>query len=196
MPVPDEQLMQRAADGDVEAFGQLFDRYQPRLQAFLVRFTGDASLAEDAVQESFWRAWEHRGTYNVRKRFSAWLYTIAKNTALTESRRPHRRAASFSSLTDADQNAVERLPALPGTEPHTVFGAEALRETVRAALLALPADQRLCLVLREYELLSHRETAEIMGCSEGAVRVLAFRARRALAKLLKRSLESEGCRVQ
>lgn len=195
MPVSDEQLMQRAAAGDVGAFGELFDRYQPRLLAFLTRFLGDVSLAEDAAQEAFWRAWEYRGTYDVTKRFSSWLYVIAKNTAVTEAKKPHRRTVSLSSLEEDGHSAVDQLPAAASGEPHTALSTRILRDEVRAALQALPRDQRLCLVLREYEHLSHREAAEVMGCSEGAVRVLAFRARRALARLLKSSLESEDCLV-
>ncbi len=98
-------------------------------------------------------------------------------------------------LDPKQQSAVETIRAETRSEPHTAFRAEAAREEVRLALLELPREQRLCLILREYEGLSHRETAEILGCSEGAVRVLAFRARRALARRLKALLEEEKCHV-
>jgi RNA polymerase sigma-70 factor (ECF subfamily) len=191
--LPDEQLMLRAVGGDVEAFGELYDRYQPRLLAFLSRLCGDVSTAEDAVQDAFRRAWEYRTSFRGSG-FRAWLYVIAKNAALAE-RRSRVRAESFSAL---DSDEWERIPEAPEAEPGRRAEAEFLREEVRRALLELPREQRLCLILREYEELSHRETAEVLGCSEGAVRVLAYRARRALAKRLRGALEgaeSEDLRV-
>lgn len=191
----DELLMRQATAGSVEAFGVLFDRYQPRLLAFLTRLLGDRSSAEDAVQEAFWRAWEYRETFNVTSRFSSWLYVIARNTALTERRREGRQPERVSSLREDDLYRFETAPSPPGSEPHRVVEGRTVRECVREALMALPRDQRLCLVLREYEGLSHRETAEVMGCSEASVRVIAFRARKALARSLKGLLQSEDCRV-
>jgi RNA polymerase sigma factor (sigma-70 family) len=180
--VSDEQLMQRAAAGDVQAFGELFDRYHPRLLGFLTRFTGDEFLAQDLVQDTFWRAWEYRQSFLGGSAFSAWIYTIAKNAAASETRKSYRKVAS---LTDA----VEAVGHDDLAESLT------LREQVRFGLQQLPPEQRLSLILREYEGLSHEEIAEVMGCSPGAARVLAHRARKALARVLRPLLESEDCCV-
>jgi RNA polymerase sigma-70 factor, ECF subfamily len=179
--VSDEQLMRLAARGDVQAFGTLYDRYQPRLLAFLTRFTGDVTVAQDLTQDTFWRAWEYRETFRNDRPFSAWIYTIARNAAVSELRRAHRHFVPLDpELSTGFDDQAERL---------------SLREQVRSALRQLPYDQRMCLILREYEGFSHAEIAGVVGCSEGAVRVISYRARRALAKLLRPLLENEDCRV-
>jgi RNA polymerase sigma factor (sigma-70 family) len=107
--------------------------------------------------------------------------------ALNEREKPYRRATPFSGLPSEQQQRLAHLPVdRPGAE-ETV----ALREQVRAALQALNAEQRLCVILREYEGLSHREIGAVLGCSEGNARVLVHRARRALRAHLLPLLESE-----
>jgi RNA polymerase sigma-70 factor (ECF subfamily) len=102
------------------------------------------------------------------------------------------RTKRFSELSEAEQERVSGGPDGGGElSPEASALAAEHRARVQAALRSLPADQRLCLVLREYEGRSHREIGAILGCSEGNVRVLMHRARRALKPLLKSILESE-----
>jgi RNA polymerase sigma-70 factor (ECF subfamily) len=190
MDASDAELMGRTRSGDLEALGTLFERHQPAIHAFLHRFLGDASAAEDAVQEVFWRVWQHRSTYDGRCGFTAWLYVIARHAALDEIRRRNRHATPFSGLRDGQEEQLGTTElAIPGSEASV--RRLALREQVRAALLQLPPEQRTCLLLREYEAKSHREIAEILGCSEANARVLTHRARQALRRLLQPMLESE-----
>jgi len=191
MAASDEELMQRAGRGDLAAFGELFDRHQPALYGFLCRFLGNAALAEDVTQEVFWRVWQYRTTFDGRSAFSAWMYVIARHAALDEIRKPHRRTACFSEL---DEGREERLDVdMEGRlrAADAYIQELSLRTQVRQALQALPPDQRLCLILREYQGLSHAEAAVVLGCSEGAARVMAHRARRALRSLLEPLLARE-----
>lgn len=187
MAASDEELMTRAARGDLAAFGALFDRHQPRIYAFLCRFLGSASGAEDVTQEVFWRIWQYRATYHRRSAFLTWAYSIARNAGLDEMRKAARRPRSLEELNEVEQETA------PGLNGHRLPDEEvlALRETVRTALQSLPEEQRLCLILREYEGRSHAEIGEILGCSEGAARVLTHRARKALRSRLEPLLESE-----
>src|SRR5713226_80660 len=98
MAESDEKLMQRTSRGDLAAFGELFDRHQPAVHAFLCRFLGNATWAEDVVQEVFLRVWRYRHSFDRTQRFSAWLYGIARHAALTDVRRPHRRERSLDQL--------------------------------------------------------------------------------------------------
>jgi RNA polymerase sigma-70 factor (ECF subfamily) len=188
----DERLMARVGQNDTAALGELFDRYRPPLFLFLLRMIGDRSAAEDLVQEAFWRLWQHRAGFDPERSFSTWLYTIARRLAWNQMQSAGHRTKRFSELSEAEQ---ERLCGRPdgGGEPSPEASALAAdhRARVQAALRSLPADQRLCLVLREYEGRSHREIGAILGCSEGNARVLTHRARRALKPLLKSILESE-----
>ena len=181
MAASDEELMRRAASDDVAAFGELFDRHQRALYAFLCRLVGNASTAEDVAQEAFGRAWQHRRTYAGRAGFRAWLYAIARRAAVDEARKPHRRAEPFSQFGDG----------VPCALPDGFVNDVAVREQIGGALRQLPEEQRLAVLLREYDQLSYREIGEVLACSEVNARVLCHRARRALRDLLRPLLESE-----
>ena len=161
----DEELMRRVQGNEVAALGEIFDRYQARLVAFLLRFCGDRAQAEDLAQESLWRVWENRSRYESRRPFSTWLFVVAKNVALNQK----KHAACLHSVS---------LTSLSETEPSAKGETDgfAVRDGVREALLKLPPDQRLCIILHEYEGFSYREVGEILGNSEGAARGLAHRA--------------------
>jgi len=183
----DEELMHRAQQNDIAAFGLLFDRYQARLVALLVRFCGDLAQAEDLAQEALWRAWENRHRYDTRRLFSTWLFVVARNVALNQRKRV------------ASQRSVSLTTVAEVVVAQSDLDAFALRDEVRGALLKLPPEQRLCVIFHEYEGFSYREAAEILGCSEGAARVMAHRARLALRESLRPmldSLDSEECYVR
>lgn len=202
MTVSDEDLMQRTTRGDPEglaALGELFDRHHASLHGFLRRFLGEAAAAEDVVQEVFIRVWKHRSTFAPGSTFSAWLYAIARNAAMDEIRKRGKRPRSFTDL-DAGSEGAELGGESAGPGADAEVWRLTVREQVQRALQELPADQRLCLVLKEYEGKSHREIAEILGCTEGNARVMAHRARLAMRRLLQpllqpaevRKTESEG----
>jgi RNA polymerase sigma-70 factor, ECF subfamily len=190
MAESDEKLMQRTSRGDLAALGELLDRHQPALYAFLSRFLGNATLAEDVVQEVFLRVWRYRHSFDAAHRFGAWLYGIARHTALTEAGRSHRRDLSLDHLPADDREAV----AVNGGTLRFDDGLVqelALREEVRRALGELPPEQRACLILREYEQRSYQEIAAVLECSPENARVLAFRARRARRALLETYFQGE-----
>jgi RNA polymerase sigma-70 factor, ECF subfamily len=170
----DGALMERAKNGDREAFADLYVRYRPALTAFLTRFTGSSALAEDLSQESFVRVWEARARFDPRREFKPLLYVSAKNLALTAL-----KVRREPSLGDEDFGAVVAPPA------------SLLADAATDALQSLPEPQRLALVLTIYEQFSYREAAEAMGCTEVAARVLAFRARTTLKRRLTPLLERE-----
>jgi RNA polymerase sigma-70 factor, ECF subfamily len=190
MAESDEKLMQRTSRGDLAALGELFDRHQPAVHAFLSRFLGNATLAEDVVQEVFLRVWRYRQSFDAAQRFTAWLYGIARRTALTEAGRSHRRELSLDQLPADEREAAARNGGGAGLRD-SLIQEMALREQVHHALQELPTEQRACLILREYEQRSYQEIAVVLGCSVENVRVLAFRGRRALRALLESEFQGE-----
>ena len=192
--------MEATAKGDRIAFGILFDRHQARLVAFLTRFLGDRSLAEDIAQESFWNVWRKRETFDPRQSFRVYLYVVAKNLAINErTSARHRRTVSLDSM--GEPNDSIRSAQGDGESALTATLRRDLQCTVRQALQELPENQRLCILLHEYDAYSYPEIARILECSVIAARVLGFRARnrlqRRLAFLLSRSddgkdLEDQG----
>jgi RNA polymerase sigma factor (sigma-70 family) len=188
----DEDLMERLRRDDVSALGELFDRHRPSLFAFILRLVGDWALAEDLAQEVFWRLWERRASFDSRRRFSTWIYVIARRMVWDALKSGQHRTTRMSELSEAEQRQLEVLSAASAARPPEELMLQATEwEQVQAGLRALPFQQRVSVLLREYEGRSHREIGEILGCSEGKARVVFHRARRALRALLSPLLESE-----
>lgn len=176
------ELLQRAQkEGDSEAFGELYRRYANRIYRYLLSKTGNVALAEDLTAEVFVRLIERIGQYTIAPRdniaiFSAWLYRIAHNLMIDEMRK-HQRHTSL------EPNDLAHL-----NEPKPSVAALVERklesEQVFKRLAALSDEQRQVILLRFIEQYSIAETARIMGKSEGAVKVLQYRAMQNLRTLL------------
>lgn len=187
--VSDEELMARVVKGDTQSLGVLFERYQQPLFGFLYRLLNDRTVAEDLLQDTFFRIYDRRRTYRVGMKFSTWMFTIAKNLTTDYFKHSARREMPVSQMTtDDDEKEVEHF-----VEPSDVvedWQRAELVHAVRQAVHSLPEDQRTIIVLREYQGLSYRDIAAIVGCSEEAVRVRAHRARQALKRLLAPFVET------
>lgn len=170
-------LVDRARGGDAEAFGQLYDRFQPEIVHYLAHRTGDGEVAQDLAQQVFVKAWqaipryEHRGTP-----FRAWLYRMAHNQMVDHfrARRP---------TVDLEHVELSEDP-----EAESIVITQELHAHLRVALERLSEDHRQVLVLRFLMEKSAREIGEIMGRKEVTVRGLQMRALQAL----RREIESMG----
>jgi RNA polymerase sigma-70 factor (ECF subfamily) len=162
--------MARVAAGDLAALGALFERYRQPLFRFLYRILQHTAWTEDLLQEAFLRVYDQRRRYAAGKPFSTWLYTIAHHLAIDALRREKR------CLPHDDLHAL--------ATPTEDFAQTALASAVRAAVARLPEDQRVVVILREYEGFSYKEIAAVVGCTEEAARVRGHRARQALKTLL------------
>jgi len=174
--VSDEQLMIRVAAGDMEALGILFERYKQPLYGFLYRLVHDVAWAEDLTLDVFLRVFDRRRTYKQGFKFSTWLFTIAHNLAADGMRKSMR--------SELPVDCPEEYAMPPAGHPLDIAERIELTDTVRQAVMALPEDQRLVILLREYEGFSYREIAEVLGANEETVRVRAHRARQNLRKAL------------
>lgn len=185
----DEELMRAVQAGDEAAFRLLYRRYDRRLLGLLVPYVGDPGLAEDLLQETFLRLFRQRAAYEPRGAFRTWLFAIARNLALDQLRR--RRSLRESPGASEDESRVGADPEeLPDPAPG-VLGVLAGREAataLRAALLDLPEVDRAVILLSRLEGLQYREIAEVLGSTEGAVKVRAHRALLALRKRVHREI--------
>ncbi|WP_158550792.1 RNA polymerase sigma factor [Geodermatophilus sp. TF02-6] len=170
--------MELARAGDEDAFAALVRTHQDRLYAVALRMTGEPHDAQDVVQEALLQAWQHLPTFRGDARFSTWVTRIVVN-------RCHnlRRAARPVQPLPDEEDAAATLPSSPAAETLAVSARR--REAVRQALLALPFDQRAPLVLTTFSGCTYGETGRILGISEGAAKVRAHRARRALSDRLR-----------
>src|SRR5215218_5139289 len=167
LPAVDEAaLVSRARDGDREAFGVLFDRYQTPIVNYLYRVVGDWELATDLAQDSFLKAYQALGRTDPDLQIAPWLYRIATNTALDALRR--RKRITWVPF------KVEMEPIAPQSD---YAPRQADQDAIQGALEKVPADQRTCLVLNMYQGMSYKEIAETLGISVNLVAVRIFRGR-------------------
>jgi len=181
---PGVAWMLRYQGGDEDAFDRLVADYSPRVFALLTRFLGPAQNREDLVQEVFLRVIRARAGYRPEARFSTWLYRIVFNLCVNEGER--RRPGRSLDEEPGDLRADERAPA-PGAELERAD----LVLSVRTAIAALPARQRMALVLAKYEDLPYEEVARVLGTSEKAIKSMIHRARESLRVSLSGFLEEE-----
>lgn len=171
----DSQLIREIKDGNAELYAELMRRYERKIYAFIfhmLKSSGMEAVAEDLSQETFYKAYRSLQTFReVEASFSTWLYTIARNTVLSELRKQHKN--NPVSLDQGGYTPYASFDAMP--EP-TLLRNEKVT-MVRDAINNLPEKQRSALILREYDQLEYQEIANILGQTVSAVKSLLFRAR-------------------
>ena len=174
-------LVDLARDGDVEAFGQLYDHYVESIHRYLYFRLTSVSLADDLTSETFFRALRGIRSFQWQgKDFGAWLTTIARNLVSD-----HYKSSRARLEVVADE-LPEQVEDADGPEDGAV--AALTSEVLVEALHRIAPEQQDCLVMRFCQGLTIAETAAAMGRSEGAVKQLQLRAVRNLAKRLPRDL--------
>ncbi|MBU7598262.1 sigma-70 family RNA polymerase sigma factor [Streptomyces sp. P38-E01] len=169
-------LVERAQDGETEAFGQLYDHYSDTVYRYIYYRVGSKATAEDLTSETFLRALRRIGTFTWQGRdFGAWLVTIARNL-VADHFKSSRFRLEVTTGEMLDANEVERSPEDSVLES---LSNAALLDAVRR----LNPQQQECVTLRFLQGLSVAETARIMGKNEGAIKTLQYRAVRTLARL-------------
>ncbi len=185
---PDVALMLRVQGGDQAAFQELFRKLGPRVLQYARRFVGSEAQAEELTQDVFVQVFRFRHRYRPQSRLSTWVFTIATNLCLNELRRPERQLRV--DIWDQRGEAEERRegPQLPDPDARTPEERAAARELtghLEVAVAALPPKQRAALLLSRVDGLAYRDVAEALGCTEGAVKALLFRATQSLKKTLR-----------
>jgi RNA polymerase sigma-70 factor (ECF subfamily) len=180
-----DAVMDRYAAGEDLAFDELYRRGAQRVRGFLIRLSGDASLADDLTQETFVRVHRARGSFSAGAAALPWMFAIARNAFVDHTRREQVRRASRAKVSQP----AEAAPETRGDE--VVAGREMLA-IVRATIERLPLLQREAFILIRFEGLSVSEAAQILGTTEGAVKVRAFRAYEALRAALDGGGEAPG----
>jgi RNA polymerase sigma-70 factor (ECF subfamily) len=184
----DGELVERARDGDADAFAQLVRRYQRRAVSVAYRLLGNSEDAADVSQEAFVRAYRSLHQLEDSSRFGAWLLRTVSNLALNFRR---SRAARAAAPLDEDLTASQKLRDASGERvlaappPDDGSLPDELHAAVSRAMEQLPDKQRLSLVLFSIEGLPQKEVAEILDCSVELVKWNVFQARQKLKEALK-----------
>ena len=169
------RLVVRAIAGDREAFGDLYERHRAAIYRYVFYRVGEATEAEDLTATVFLKAWEALDHYRPGKTpFTAWLYRIAHNL-LVDRYRKHK-----------DLEPLEEHPMDPAVESNTEYQVmyNERAAAISRVLAQLEPIHQQVLTLRFINGLSHAETAQVIGRTEGTIRVLQHRALVALRTLL------------
>jgi RNA polymerase sigma-70 factor (ECF subfamily) len=178
----DRSLVARAQAGDLRAFETLVERHRRRIYSLAYRMTCTHEDADDVLQETFVRAYCNLRRFDLERPFANWLYTIAANLCLDRRRRAKREQRVAWDAVEGSRLELETSET-PGPDRVTENGE--LREQIEDAISRLPDRQREALVLFEVEDLKITQVAELMECSEGAVKSTLHRARRRLRDELR-----------
>ena len=182
----DLSLVRRVQRGERGAYDLLVLKYQHKVVKLVMRYLRDPADAEDVAQEAFIKAYRALPQFRGDSAFYTWLYRIAINTAKNALAARDRQPVSYEFDTQQGEDGPDMISRLKDPEtPEGLALTEEIRETVNAAIVALPEDLRTAIVLRELEGLSYEDIAQTMDCPVGTVRSRIFRAREAIDRRLR-----------
>lgn len=172
-----DDVVRRAQQGDVSAFGALYRQHAAAVYALCRRMTGDDRDARDLVQDVFVRAWEGLTSFRGQSALGTWLHRLTVNVVLEHLRRERRDALRFIESAPDDDSVYDRR------NDHARID---VRMDLNAALDQLPRGARTVFLLHDLEGYSHEEIAAMTGMAAATSRVQLWRARRTLMRLLDR----------
>jgi RNA polymerase sigma-70 factor (ECF subfamily) len=176
---------------NTEEFEEFMRNHQTMVYATALRLLGNEADAADISQEVFLRAFKHFGEISASARRAGWLKTVTTHLCLNHLSRYRWRWRFFSEMLSAEEAQEDFAATLPAPEPQEPLAGGSRQETLQAALLHLPAAQRVPLVLHHFEEMSYDQIARQLGVSLGKVKTDIHRGREALRKILQFSPEGE-----
>ena len=176
LPTSDKSLLQSIADGNKQAMSVLFARHNVPVYRFILRLTGNQTLAEDAVSDVFLAVWRHAKSFEGKARVSSWLLAIARNKALSALKR-----RTEIPLDDDMAMTIED----PADDPEQAMSRNDCSATVRKCLMALSPQHREVIDLVYYHAKSIEDVARVVGIPVNTVKTRMFYARKRMANLLR-----------
>jgi len=186
-PHPDLALVDKARQGDVQAFDVLVRKYERQIFRIAQHITQNREDAEDVMQDAFLKAYEKLSQFQGNSKFYTWLVRIAVNESLMRLRK--RRTGKMVSIDEeieTEEGSVPRDLADWAPDPEQNYGQTELAEILRKTIQGLPQGFRIVFALRDVEGFSTEETAETLGLSIPAVKSRLLRARLQLRERLSR----------
>ena len=191
--IDESAVVAQAREGDTTAFGELVRRYEGRIFRLAQHVTQNREDAEDVLQETFMKAYEHLDQFKGDSKFYTWIVRIAVNQALMKLRRQKTdKSVSLDETIDTGEDMVVREIAAWGEDPEQQLSREELGGILETAIQSLEPLYRSVFVLRDIEELSTEETAEMLGLSVPAVKSRLLRARLQLREKLTRFFKRKG----
>jgi RNA polymerase sigma-70 factor (ECF subfamily) len=190
----DKSLMLRITRGDEEALGELIRKHQGAVYGTIAKMLGDPIEAQDLAQQVFVRIYRAAAGYRATAQFKTWMFTIVRNLVFNEHRRRSRATLVPLHAPENEHHSFGgpanlELPDYATKTPVESTLQQEMMRSVDQAILALPEQQRLAVVLRRYDEFSYEEIAQILRTSVPATKSLLFRARETLRAALHDYLE-------
>jgi RNA polymerase sigma-70 factor (ECF subfamily) len=177
----DEKLILRFQEGDINAYNELVKRYKDRLLNFVFRYFNNVEQAEDVVQDTLIKLYTHASYYKNVAKFSTWIFTIAKNNALTELRKNKRKKTD--SLWTDDGKFIDISSKEESLE--SKVQNEIAIDQLNKFLDEIPENFRIAVVLRDFQELSYEEISKILEIPIGTIKSRINRGRIQLAEKMK-----------
>ena len=180
----DEILMQSYAAGQAMAFETLYQRHEQRLWRYFFRNTGDAALADDLSQDLWFSVVESAASYEIRSKFTTWMFTMAHHRLVDHWRR-RRPGLSLGGDSEESQRLAESLFAASGFEPDHRLDRRLLAQLLLDALAQLPVEQRECFLLQVEADMTVADIAQATGVAEETAKSRLRYARSKLRQALE-----------
>ncbi len=181
MTATDEDIMNLVAGGEISKASILFDRYHVNVYSYLLKVNRDKMLAEDLTQNVFEKMIKYKSSFDGKKSFKAWLFTIVRNANID-----HHRKRKYDSLDDSylevktgECDAQEQLETKEGNEQ------------LMAAINMLPEEEKELLILSKFERMKYAEISSMIGITESAIKVKVHRSIKKLRKILINDIRYE-----
>ena len=184
MPATDVELVRGALEGSESAFREIVLRYQRPVFGLIVRMIRDSGRAEELAQDAFVRAFRALHTYDVQRKFSAWLMTIAHHVAIDELRKGSLVTEPLEQVTE-DGERVREFADTRAPTPALIAERAELARVLQTAIGRLRPEYREVVTLRYERDLDYDEIAEMTGQPMGTVKSSLHRARKELAEHLE-----------
>jgi len=177
------EAIERAKQGDAEAFEVLYNLHKRRVYSLCLRMTANTAEAEDLAQEAFLQLFRKIGTFRGESAFSTWLHRMAVNVVLMRLRKKGLPVVPLEDTPETEEEAPKKELGAPDA----VLAGSIDRLQLKRAVAALPPGYRMIFVLHDVEGYEHNEIASIVGCSIGNSKSQLHKARMKLRELLKTS---------
>jgi len=177
MTESDEKLMLAVRTGEVAKLGILFDRHHRGLFDYFIRMTSNRMIADDLVQDVFFRMLKYRSTFRGEGHFKAWMFHIARNARVDY----YRNHQAESVLPEEQMEEIEGNSGIPGRQLEEKQQAEILE----CALRHLTPDKREVLILSRYHEMKYEEISTLLGCELNTVKTRVHRALKDLREVFK-----------
>jgi len=187
----DGRLIARYLDGDHQAFNDLVRKWEKRIYNFVLRYCGNREEAQDLCQDVFTSAFQRLSSLRDTERFSSWLYTIALNACRMRSRStigrhmvPLDSPEEFQAVELQIQKAAGQSPL----NPEQLLTQKEMEILVRQTIREISEEQRVVIILKEYQGLKFQEIAEVLGCPLSTIKSRLYLGLTAMRRQLERHL--------